>query len=96
MLAGLLPDPAIRASFTDALPRVPTDFLDERLPDDVWQGRAGYLQLSGEYAGFANASLASGWPVERRDLDHLAILTRPAEVSAAIIQLLDAVLPSQR
>jgi hypothetical protein len=78
----------MRASFVDELPRLPTAFLDERLPDVGWNGRAGYLQLSAPYAAAADTAKVNGWQVETRALDHLAIMTEPDEVAAALAALI--------
>ncbi len=88
VMERLIPNPDLRARLVDELPQVPTCFLDERLPDHDWQGKAGYLQLSATYAAFARRAEASGWPVEKRNLDHFAILTGPAQVASAIATLL--------
>jgi hypothetical protein len=91
VIEGLVPDPELRASFVADIPRVPVCFLDERLPDADWNGRAGYVQLSESYSGYAAAAQAAGWPVERRAVDHLAILTAPATVADGIRGLLELI-----
>jgi hypothetical protein len=93
MLEQLVPDHKVRADLVDEQPRVPSSFLDERLPDLDWPGPAGYLQLSANYAGFAETARKTGWPVEQRALDHLAVLTAPAEVASAMSTLLNALTP---
>jgi hypothetical protein len=89
VIEGAIPQPTVRARFIDELPQVPSGFLDERLPDLDWHGKAGYLQLSAAYAAFADTARDSGWPVETRNLDHLAIVTAPIEVASAISTLLN-------
>jgi hypothetical protein len=92
-LEGLVPDPMLRARLIDEMPQVPSGFLDERLPDLDWHGRSGYLQLSTAYTDYAAAAQHAGWPVERRDLDHLAILTAPTDAASAIASLLNVLTP---
>ncbi len=89
VMQRLIPDPDLRARFIGELPQVPSCFLDDRLPDVDWQGKAGYLQLSATYAAFAHRAETSGWPVEKLDLDHFAILTAPAQVASAVAKLLN-------
>lgn len=88
VLEQLIPDAPVRAGLLDEQPRVPTAFLDEPMPLDDWHGPSGYLQLSSAYATFAQDARARGWPVEERALDHLATVTAPADVAAAIQALL--------
>jgi hypothetical protein len=88
VLDSLVPDPMLRARLINEMPQVPSGFLDERLPELDWHGRSGYLQLSTAYADYADAAQDAGWPVERRDLNHLAILTAPTDVAPAIASLL--------
>jgi hypothetical protein len=88
VMDGLVPNPELRARLIDEMPHVPSSFLDERLPDVDWHGRAGYLQLSAAYASYADAAQNAGWPVEKRALDHFAIATAPGDVASAIASLL--------
>lgn len=88
----LVPDAASRRTVIDDMPRVPAGFLDERMPDVEWRGPAGYLQLSEAYAAFADTARGLGWPVETCALDHLAIVTAPAQVASGIVTVLKDVL----
>jgi len=88
VMARLVADRALREQLVAGLPQLPASFLDEPMPEVEWPGPAGYLLLSEPYAEFADRAHSRGWPVERRDLDHLATLTAPAEVAAAIAALL--------
>jgi hypothetical protein len=93
VMEGLIRDPKLRAELIDEMPHVPSSFLDDRLPDLGWQGKAGYLQLSAAYTAHADAAHDAGWPVERRALDHLAIVTAPTEVASAIASVLNVLTP---
>jgi hypothetical protein len=93
VIEGLVPDPKLRARLLQEMPQVPSSFLDERLPDIEWLGKAGYLQLSAPYVSYADTAQDAGWPVEKRALDHLAILTAPSNVASAIASLLNTLTP---
>lgn len=94
VMERLVPDPGVRAQLIEDMPRVPSRFLDERLPTLAWPRKAGYLQLSTAYAPFADAARGAGWPVTTRDLDHLAIATAPAAVASVIATLLPVLAPT--
>lgn len=88
-LAAALPDTRVRSRFVDSALPIPAALFDDPLPtvaDDVLAGPA-YLQLSDAYAADAAAAEQRGWPVQRLVADHLAVLTRPEEVAAALLQL---------
>jgi hypothetical protein len=83
-LAELMPDAALRTALEADCPRLPMALFDEPLPIDAGLPPSGYLQLSEAYAAPAEDAAADGWPVVRLAADHLAILTRPDEVAAAM------------
>lgn len=87
---SLLPDPRVRAALAAELPRLPLAYFDEPAPRSMsWPPRhVGYLRLSEGYQGEADRAAALGWPVEVAELDHLAPVTRPGEVTEAILRLL--------
>jgi hypothetical protein len=87
VLERLLPDAAMRATFTATLPQVPLAFLDEAAPQARMPERCAYQQWSGAYDNEAAAARASGWPVETLALDHLALVTRPAVVAEHLAAL---------
>jgi len=83
-LDRLLPDPALRAAVVAEIGRLPVALLDEPAPANGarWDSLAKrYVCLSPAYADAANAAAGLGWPVDRHDADHLAILTRPELVT---------------
>lgn len=90
----LFPSPDWFDRVDTAAPRLPAAYLTDTLPCPAdWTERpAAYLALSEAYA--AELALASelGWPVERLDADHLAVLSRPADVAATVLRLLDTLL----
>lgn len=94
VIERLVPDPTLRSRLVDEMPCVPGSLLDERLPNLDWRGMAGYIQLSSAYAAFADAAQGAGWPVERRALDHLAILSAPADVASSIATMLTVLTPA--
>jgi len=88
-IANLLPDPIALAAFCAELPRVPLGYFEALAPDLVgWaQLPAAYLQLSEGYAAEASAAALRGWTVRREPLHHLAMLSHPGAVAAAIADL---------
>jgi hypothetical protein len=91
-IGELLPDKAVRQRFRDELRGLPAELLSEQMPHSPWDDRVGtaYVQLSAAYAATADQAQAAGWPVARYSMDHLAPLTRPREVAAAIAEGLTA------
>ncbi|HEY0646317.1 hypothetical protein [Phenylobacterium sp.] len=88
-LPRLLPDAAVREAFGADLPRPAVAFLDAvPAASDRWERLpAAYLQLSRRYAPQADWAQSRGWPVERADLHHLAMVSHPAEVAADLVTL---------
>jgi SAM-dependent methyltransferase len=86
----ILPDEAQRAAFIAEVPRLPWSFFSEPFPVPQWTGVSSYLLLSEGYDAEADWMRAVGHPVVELALDHLAPLTRPAEVAAGLRELLDA------
>jgi pimeloyl-ACP methyl ester carboxylesterase len=92
-VAGLLPDPPLRDRFTAELGPLPLDFFDEPMPAADWSGPAGYLLLSEAYRDDVTRAAGRGMPVVERLSDHLAMVTAPAPVTAALRELLAALDP---
>ena len=86
----MIPDPALRAAFVAALPRVPYAFLEARSPAHVsWERLpAAYLQLSAAYASEADEAARRAWRVRRAQLHHLAMASSPALVANLVNELL--------
>jgi hypothetical protein len=83
-LAGLLPDAELRAAFVAELPRMPLSYFEEKASADTWAGPAGYLLLSEGYRADAEAARKQGQAVAEHLDHHLAMLTAPAAVAAAL------------
>lgn len=88
-LGSLIPDEAQRAAFLGDLSPTPLAWLEAKapeldLPADLgW----GFLRLSKAYEREAGEARRLGWPTLRRDLHHLAMMTHPAEVATAMLNL---------
>jgi hypothetical protein len=89
-LAGLLPDPRMRRAFVAGCPRLPLAmFTEVHPPVPGWPAApVAYLQLSEAYKDQAARASELGWPVTRRMSHHLALLTEPGVVAAALCELL--------
>lgn len=83
-LDALLPDPELRAKLVAELPRLPIDYFEQPAPHTPWTVDSAYLQLSAAYDEQAAEAAALGWPVERLELHHLALLTDPETIAARI------------
>ena len=81
----LIPDDALRDVFVGVCPAVPVWVIDEVMPE-VPDPPAVFVQLSAAYTPETDAARAHGWPVLVLDKDHLALLTQPDEITAAILE----------
>jgi hypothetical protein len=93
VMRELVPDTERRAVITAELPRVPLSYFEASVPVPAgWTSAAcGYVLLSDEaYGGQAGAAEARGWPVVRLDGGHLDLVTKPAQVAAAIADVVAA------
>lgn len=93
-LVGLLPDPQLRERFVAELAKLPVDYFSERTPLVDWSGRAGYLLLSEAYRDDLNRAAERGLPVAEHHSHHLAMLTAPEAVAAALSELLAGLSPA--
>lgn len=80
-------DDVALAELDRSCPRLPADFYDHAVPVPAgWEpGEVRYLQLSAAYADAAAGARKRGWEVSSMDADHLAVLSRPTEVAAAVV-----------
>ena len=78
---------ATRDALAAELEPLPLAFFEETAPSDVYMGPAAYLQLSGAYDDESELAGRYGWPRVRLPLHHLAMLTNPEPVAAAIESL---------
>ena len=88
LLDELVPDDTMRAAITDEAQEVPLAFLKEERPSVEWTGPAAYLSLSEAYPHDVAAAREHGWPVRELHSNHLAPVTAPALVAAAMLDLL--------
>ena len=86
-LARLVPDPALLAQLTAELEPIPVAYFEDRAPTTGLAPPGAYLQFSGAYDEEARAAEGYGWPVARLPLHHLAMLTHPEAVAAALVSL---------
>lgn len=88
-LARLVSDSELRAAISRECARVPIGFYDTviEVPEDWSRPWAGYLRLSQAYEPAATSAAERGWPVSRRDGEHLDTATHPYEVAADLIIL---------
>jgi hypothetical protein len=84
-LEKLVPDDTQRAALIAELEPIPAGFFEEPAPSAALKDPAAYLRLSGAYEEEAARASALGWPVMRLPLHHLAILTHPTAVAAALV-----------
>jgi hypothetical protein len=91
-MARLLPDAAMRETFSAELAAVPEAFCDEPAPAcPGWPpARLAYLQLSESYAEEAASAVSAGWIVQRAIIGHLAILAEPDRVAESLHAMLGA------
>jgi pimeloyl-ACP methyl ester carboxylesterase len=92
-LISLLPDQILRERFIDELSLLPVGYFEEREPrSSRWPvARCGYLQLSAAYEAETQSARSRGWIVRSKDSNHLAMITDPNSVAAAIISMLNEI-----
>jgi hypothetical protein len=88
-LAALIPDAGARRRFAEGCPRLPLAMFEERYPKvPEWPSApAAYLRLSEAYDDEAARARDLGWPVAELASHHLAPLTDPGLVTAALLEL---------
>jgi hypothetical protein len=86
-LERLVSDRGLREALVAELEPVPLAYFEEAAPADAYAGPAAYLQLSGAYDDEGVAAGRYGWPLVRLPLHHLAMLTNPEPVVAALESL---------
>ena len=84
-----IPDRALRASVLAEVHPQPGPFWEERLPAVAgWpDAPCGYLELSAHYGRAAARARREGWAYRHLAGRHFELLTRPAEVADAIVDL---------
>lgn len=86
-LRPLFVDDAAHDAFVADLTDLPLDYFEESAPAVPLAMPSAYLQLSEGYGAEAAAAERAGWPHERLALNHLAMLSQPGPVGAAIERL---------
>lgn len=86
-LRALLPVPEMYEAFAADLPPLPLAYFEEIAPDVALKTSSAYLQIGEMNQAEADWAQAQGWPVARRKLHHLAMLTHPAEIAVEIERL---------
>ena len=86
-LEQLLPETAAREALVAELEPLPLAYFEEPAPPDAFEGPSGYLQLSGAYEAEGVAAGRYGWPLVHLPLHHLAMLTDPEPIAAALESL---------
>jgi Alpha/beta hydrolase family len=83
VLAELMPDPQARRRFVAEIPRVRLAYFEEPAPvTPDWDAvRCAYVRFSAAYDHAADEAERRGWPVVRKDWDHLRMLTAPDAVA---------------
>lgn len=86
-LSRLVPDAPLLEQLTVELEPIPAAYFEDRAPATSLAAPGAYLQFSGAYEQDARAAEGYGWPVARLPLHHLAMLTQPETVAAALVSL---------
>ena len=86
-LERLVPAAGQRAALVAELEPLPIGYFEETAPATPLSAPAAYLQLSGAYDDESQVAARSGWPLVRLPLHHLAMLTNPEPVAAALESL---------
>ena len=92
-LEAMLPDGQTREAFIADLPSLPMSYFEERAPDVTMPADlpCAYLQWSNGYADEAQAARDLGWPCEMLVLHHLAMVSDPEAVAAALQSMTDEI-----
>jgi pimeloyl-ACP methyl ester carboxylesterase len=86
-LERLVPDAALRDALVAELEPLPLVYFEEPAPVTPPAPPSAFLQLSGAYDDESQVAARSGWPLMRLPLHHLAMLTNPEPVAAALESL---------
>ncbi|MEX2659008.1 MAG: hypothetical protein WD232_04880 [Acidimicrobiales bacterium] len=93
---GFVPDPDRRAQVVAELSPIPYALFEEPLPVvPGWPAApCAYLRLSETYAVEEAAASGMGWPVTSVHGSHLELVSAPARVAVAMLDLVARVLPT--
>lgn len=90
VMRGLVPDEEVRSILVREMPRLPSSFLEQRVPSPAGWDRTpcAYLLLSEAYRDAAAEAKERGWPVETiAGGQHLDLAAAPGSVSDALLRL---------
>jgi hypothetical protein len=90
-IAEILPERAMREAFVAELRPIPLTFYTEQNPVPGTAIPSGYLLFSAPYRDAADQARSRGFPVVELSDHHLAMLTAPAPVAAALDRLIGTV-----
>lgn len=87
-LARLIRDSELRTEFVGLLPRLPLSYFEEAAPPSAhWPpAHLTYIHLGDAYHKEHAEAERLGWTTRRNQMDHLAPVTRPAEVAGLILE----------
>lgn len=88
LVAAMLPDAALREQVAAACPRVPRSLWEHPVPLPVTWAPAAYVALGAAYADELADARTRGWPSRSLGLHHLATITAPARVAAAVLEVI--------
>lgn len=90
MMEALVPDRHRRARVLAELPELPISYFEGRpqMPSDWSSIESAYILLSDPYGPDATEAVSRGWSLTELRGGHLDIVTRPAEVTAALLDVL--------
>jgi len=86
-LERLVPEDGLREGLLAELEPLPLAYFEEPAPAAGFAGPTAYLQLSGAYDAEGKIAGRYGWPLVRLPLHHLAMLTHPEPIAAALESL---------
>lgn len=88
-LREMVPDAGLRHRLVAACPRLPVGLFSEPMPagDRTAMGRPRFCRLSSTYDAAADQAARDGWEVTRLEAHHLAPMTDPQSVAAAVKEL---------
>jgi pimeloyl-ACP methyl ester carboxylesterase len=88
-ITSLFPDDETRAAVCAEVPRMPTEYFEEYIPEPPgWDAKpCGYLRFSDAYAPEAEEARRRGWAVEHLPGLHLHQLVDPDAVSERIVAM---------
>jgi hypothetical protein len=90
-MRALIPDTELRDTITAELPQLPLSYFEQTIPMPYgWARRpCAYVLLTEPYRHDAEQARARSWPTIEMSGAHLDIVTRPREITDALLQVLN-------